>query len=89
MIIFFSIDRSVIIYDHSKQQRYAQFTEKPRAYTIFAVTARTLRSLRSWTIFSVSGDGDKDKKNICWRIVSANDVGGRQKLFRTIWPGKY
>ncbi|CAB0039206.1 unnamed protein product [Trichogramma brassicae] len=30
--------------------------------------------------------GDKDKKNICWRIVSANDVGGRQKLFRTIWP---
>uniref|UniRef100_A0ABD2X0R2 Uncharacterized protein n=1 Tax=Trichogramma kaykai TaxID=54128 RepID=A0ABD2X0R2_9HYME len=55
LIIFFSIDRSVIIYDHSKQQRYTQFTEKPRAYTIFAVTARTLRSLRSWTRFSVSG----------------------------------
>ncbi|CAB0038089.1 unnamed protein product, partial [Trichogramma brassicae] len=28
-------------------------TEKPRAYTIFAVTAGTLRSLTSWTILSV------------------------------------
>lgn len=38
--------------------------------------------------FFCYADGDENKEDIRRGVIGANDAGGRQKLLRTIWPGK-